>query len=130
MFATPGADGDRAVTALSGAGQFTLFSYFAPYFRHVLQAPTDAVEPAAVWFGAFGLIGNLLLTRFIDRVGAQRAVTAMVCLMAISLLLWPLASGVIGIGAGCDALGAAAASPRTRRSRRGWAPPRRRWPRR
>ena len=26
-----------AVTALSGAGQFTLFSYFAPYFKHVAR---------------------------------------------------------------------------------------------
>ena len=56
-----------AVTVLFGAGQFTLFAYFTPYFRDVLQAPTDQSSLLLVWFGIFGVIGNLALTRFIDR---------------------------------------------------------------
>ena len=60
-----------AVTALSGAGQFTLFSYFAPYFSDVLRPRTEQSSLLLVWFGAFGVIGNLVLTRFIDRVGAH-----------------------------------------------------------
>ena len=97
-FATPSLMAIVAVTFLFGAGQFTLFAYFTPYFRDVLQASTNQSSLLLVWFGIFGVIGNLALTRFIDRIGAHAAATAMVCLMALSFLIWPFASGVIGIG--------------------------------
>lgn len=84
-----------AVTALSGAGQFTVFSYFAPYYRQVLGASAAEVSFLFLWFGAFGLIGNLLLTRFVDRVGTSRAVGFTLVLMGISLLAWPLATSVV-----------------------------------
>jgi predicted MFS family arabinose efflux permease len=83
-----------AVTALSGAGQFTLFSYFTPYYRQVLQATPAQVSLLFLWFGAFGLVGNLLVARWIDRIGAGRGATAALVLMALSLALWPLAGGV------------------------------------
>ena len=97
-FATPSLMAIVAVTFLFGAGQFTLFAYFTPYFRDVLQASTNQSSLLLVWFGLFGVIGNLALTRFIDRIGPHAAATAMVGLMALSFLLWPFASGVIGIG--------------------------------
>jgi DHA1 family inner membrane transport protein len=81
------------VTALSGAGQFTLFSYFAPYYRQVLGAGAATVSGLFFWFGAFGLVGNLLLTRWIDRLGAARCVQFTLGLMALSLLVWPWARG-------------------------------------
>jgi MFS transporter, DHA1 family, inner membrane transport protein len=80
-----------AVTALSAAGQFTLFSYFAPYYRQVLQADALGVSLLFMWFGAFGLLGNLALSRFIDRFGAASCATWMMGSMALSLVLWPLA---------------------------------------
>jgi predicted MFS family arabinose efflux permease len=97
-FATPSLMAIVAVTFLFGAGQFTLFAYFTPYFRDVLQASTNESSLLLVWFGIFGVIGNLALTRFVDRIGTHAAVTAMVVLMAISFLLWPFASGVVGVG--------------------------------
>jgi predicted MFS family arabinose efflux permease len=87
-----------AVTFLAGAGQFTLYSYFTPYFRDVLHASTTETGLFLVWFGAFGVVGNLALTRFIDRTGTHAAATAMVCLMAASFVAWPFAAGVIGTG--------------------------------
>ena len=86
------------ITALSGAGQFTLFSYFAPYFRQVLAASTEQITLLLMWFGAFGLIGNVALTRVIDRVGAHTAVTFAIALIAVSLVLWPLGTGVLSTG--------------------------------
>lgn len=80
-----------AVTALSAAGQFSLFSYFAPYYRQELRADALSVSLLFMWFGAFGLLGNLLLSRFIDRYGAARCATVMMACMAVSLCLWPLA---------------------------------------
>ncbi len=78
------------VTALSSAGQFTLFTYFAPYYRQALGAGPAQVSLLFFWFGAFGLLGNLLLSRWIDRLGAARCVALSIALMALSLLLWPL----------------------------------------
>jgi predicted MFS family arabinose efflux permease len=83
-----------AITALSGAGQFTLFSYLAPYFREVLAASPAQASGLFLWFGVFGVLGSLLLTRWIDRIGAGASATVALALMATSALLWPLAGGV------------------------------------
>lgn len=82
-----------AVTAMSSAGQFTLFSYFAPYYSQVLGASATQISLLFLWFGAIGLVGNVLLTRFIDRIGAATAVALTLGCMAVSLLAWPLAIG-------------------------------------
>ncbi|MBK9134346.1 MAG: MFS transporter [Betaproteobacteria bacterium] len=85
------------VTALSACGQFTLFSYMAPYYDHVLGA--DAAETSALflWFGVFGVVGSVLMARWIDRLGAGVAATLGLAAMALSLLAWPLAGGIVGI---------------------------------
>jgi predicted MFS family arabinose efflux permease len=86
-----------AVTALSAAGQFTLFAYFAPYFRRVLGADPSQVGLLFLAFGVFGVVGNLLLTRWIDRIGAARAVLLPLLCMSSSLLAWPLAGSVVAM---------------------------------
>jgi predicted MFS family arabinose efflux permease len=83
------------VTALAGAGQFTLFSYFAPYFKTVIGAGSHEVTLLFVWFGVFGVIGNALASRYVDRFGADRAVNCALVLMAVSLLAWPWATNVV-----------------------------------
>jgi predicted MFS family arabinose efflux permease len=60
------------VTLLSAFGQFTLFSYFAPFFKQTLQADAQTLSLLFLWFGAFGLLGNLVLTRVIDRTGCRQ----------------------------------------------------------
>jgi len=81
-----------SVTALQGAGQFVLFSYFGPILKQDFGA--DATTLSVMWalFGAFGLAGNMLVSRFIDRIGAGRMVLVTTALIAASLLVWPLAS--------------------------------------
>ncbi len=78
------------VTLLSAFGQFTLFSYFSPYFKQVLGASANDLSLLFLWFGVFGLVGNMGLTRHVDRVGAPRAVILTLGLMVLSQLLWPL----------------------------------------
>lgn len=97
VFGSPLLMGIVAVTAISAAGQFTLFSYLAPYFRQHLNAGAPAASLLFFWFGAFGVLGNLLLTRVIDRLGAARCVNVSLSLMALALLLWPLADGMLGM---------------------------------
>jgi predicted MFS family arabinose efflux permease len=82
------------VTALSGAGQFTLFSYLAPYYKLNLHASAEQIGLLFFAFGVFGLIGNALVSRGIGRIGADRSVLITLVLIALSLLLWPLATGL------------------------------------
>ena len=85
-----------AVTFLSGAGQFTLLSYFTPYFHDVLHASAIETSLLLVWFGVFGLAGNVLVSRWIDRTGTHRAVTATVALIAVAFVFWPATAGLLG----------------------------------
>ena len=103
-----------SVTALQGAGQFVLFSYFGPILKQSFGA--DATTLSLMWalFGAFGLLGNMVVSRFIDRVGAGRMVLMTSSLIALSLLLWPLASTlawlavvIVPWGIGCFATNSA-----------------------
>ncbi|MEN9842721.1 MAG: hypothetical protein RLZZ612_550 [Pseudomonadota bacterium] len=82
------------VTLLSAFGQFALFSYFSPYFKQVLAADANTLSLLFLWFGAFGLAGNMLISRHIDRLGADHAVALTLGLIALSLLLWPYFSSV------------------------------------
>lgn len=76
------------VTVLSSAGQFTLFSYMAPYFRRMLDASPEHISMLFMWFGFFGLVGNLVLTRWIDRLGPTRCVNLGLISMGLAFLAW------------------------------------------
>ena len=78
------------VTVLSAAGQFVLFSYFAPYWHHQLNATPGDLSLLFLAFGVAGLLGNVLMMRYIGRLGADRAVMLGLVGIAISLLAWPL----------------------------------------
>ncbi|VTU29672.1 MFS transporter [Variovorax sp. RA8] len=78
------------VTALQGAGQFTVLSYFLPFCKQVLQATAAQVSLAYLWFGALGVTGNVLLVRLVGRMGPGRSVNVVLCAIAASLACWPL----------------------------------------
>jgi predicted MFS family arabinose efflux permease len=78
------------VTLLYSAGQFVVFAYFAPYFRNTLGASVHEISALFMCFGAFGLVGNILMSRFIDRLGAPKGVLIASGAIALSMLLWPL----------------------------------------
>lgn len=82
------------VTTLSSAGQFSLFSYFAPYYKDKLAITPGQLSLLFMWFGAFGMVGNVLMSRHIDRLGTHRSVMMGLSLMALSLLLFPLGSSL------------------------------------
>jgi predicted MFS family arabinose efflux permease len=82
------------VTLLSAFGQFTVFSYFAPVFKAQLDTDAGTLALLFLWFGGFGLLGNVLMSRQVDRLGAPLAVQITLALVCCSLLLWPLGTGV------------------------------------
>lgn len=83
------------VTVLYAAGQFVVFSYFAPYFKQKIDITPGQLSLYFMWFGLFGVIGNVLMTRYIDRIGADRSVMIGVALMALSLLFFPLSTNLV-----------------------------------
>ena len=83
------------VTLLLSAGQFVLFSYFAPYYKAQLQVTPGQLSLLFAWFGAFGFIGNIVMSRNIDRLGAPASVMWGVGAMALSMLLWPLGTSLL-----------------------------------
>jgi predicted MFS family arabinose efflux permease len=85
------------VTLLLSFGQFILFSYFTAYYKQLLNADTKTISLFFFWFGFCGLIGSFTLSRYIDRIGADRAPIIAMSLMAVSLLLWPLGTSVITV---------------------------------
>jgi predicted MFS family arabinose efflux permease len=86
-----------ATTVLHSAGQFTLYTYFAPVFRDSLQADAKTIGLLFGWFGACGIAGNLLMNRVTDRVGPTRAVLACLGVMAAAFVVWPLAAGSLAM---------------------------------
>ncbi|MEJ5989055.1 MFS transporter [Ramlibacter sp. PS3R-8] len=83
-----------SVTVLYAAGQFVLFSYFAPYFKATLDITPGALSLFFMWFGAFGLLGNMVMSSYIDRIGAPRSVMIGIGLMAASMAAFPLGTNV------------------------------------
>lgn len=83
-----------AVTAISSAGQFVLFAYQAPFLVAQVQATPGMIALYFTVFGAFGFIGNLVISRHVDRLGPPRAVLIALACMALTLLLWPLGTSL------------------------------------
>jgi predicted MFS family arabinose efflux permease len=87
------------VTVLYAAGQFVQFSYFAPWFKQQLAATPGQLSLYFMWFGAWGLVGNVLMTRYIDRLGTERSVLIGIALMAVGLAGFGLGSAGFALAA-------------------------------
>lgn len=83
------------VTAMQSAGQTSVLAYAAPYFKQVLHAGPAEISLMYGWLGACGLAGNIVLSRHVDRVGASRAVTLTLLLIAFSQLCWTGANSML-----------------------------------
>jgi predicted MFS family arabinose efflux permease len=80
------------VTMLSACGLFSMFAYLAPLMRDVVGASATQIPLLFACYGVAGLLGSILVTRYIDRHGAPRIVALCLAMTATMLLLWPLAS--------------------------------------
>lgn len=104
-----------AVTAAQSAAQFVLFSYIAPALKSSVHASPGVISALLAAFGVFGVIGNALGARYMDRLGSSQIVLFALLSMLAGLLLWPLSIGnmmitVIAIalwGFGCFAVNSA-----------------------
>lgn len=85
------------VTALHSTGQFTLFAYIAPYYKLELGASPAQISLLFMGFGASGLLGSVLLSKSIERLGIDRSVFISLALIALTLLIWPLGTSIVGM---------------------------------
>jgi len=82
------------VTVASAGGQFFLTAYLAPYFKLTLLTTPAQLSWLLGWFGACGLLGNVVLSRYVDRMGADKAVSLCLLLISVSMLCWSLGSSL------------------------------------
>ena len=73
------------VTVLYSAGQFVLYAYLAPVMRDQVGLSTDQFSLVLLWLGILAVVGNLLSSQFIDRLGAARVVNASMLMIALPL---------------------------------------------
>lgn len=84
------------VSCLQSAGQITVMAFIAPYLKQVFGSTPEYISLVFAYFGGMALLGNIILNKVIDRVGAGRAVTVTLALIAVGMALWPLA-GSLGV---------------------------------
>jgi predicted MFS family arabinose efflux permease len=78
-----------------------LFAYFSPYVAQVLQGTSKDVALLFAVFGFFGVLGSFAVSRLVDRIGPPQAVMITLVLIAASLLLWPLGTGIASLALVC-----------------------------
>ena len=83
------------VTTLYAAGQFVLFAYLSPYYKAKFDISPLELSALFMWMGALGLLGNIWMSRNVDRLGAQRLVWMGICGMSLSLLIWPFGTTLL-----------------------------------
>lgn len=85
------------VSCLQSAGQVTVLAFIAPYFKQVYAASPEQISLVFAYFGGVALLGNIVLNKVIDRVGAGRAVTVTLACIALSMAAWPLAGSLAAL---------------------------------
>lgn len=75
------------ITMLSIAGQFTMFSYLAPFVVERHAATASELSLLLLAYGLCGFIGNTLASRWIDRIGPSRAVMAALTVILLGMSL-------------------------------------------
>src|SRR5262249_43138597 len=82
------------VTVFMASGQFGLFAFIAPYLHWLIGADANWRALALAWFGVFGLIGNVLVARRIDKLGPDRAVQFTLTSVLVGVALLPAGKGL------------------------------------
>lgn len=64
------------VTLASSSGQFTLFSYLAPFFKATMALPPSSFAILLALVGLAGVAGNAIASRIVTRFGAPNIILA------------------------------------------------------
>jgi predicted MFS family arabinose efflux permease len=83
------------VTLVSGAGQFTLFTYVTHYVHASLTADAEITTLILAWYGISATAGNILASRLLARVGPSRLVLMTIMSAATGMTVWGILSGTL-----------------------------------
>jgi MFS transporter, DHA1 family, inner membrane transport protein len=80
-----------AVTLFALSGQFVMFTYLAPILRDAYSMSADRIALMFFASGIAGVAGNLLVSRFIAKIGVDRGI--MIAMAAVAAGLASVAAG-------------------------------------
>lgn len=81
------------VTTLQIGGQFAIFAFIGPLLTRLTGAGPDAVGAAFATFGATGLIGNVVTSRVVGRLGGFHTSVLAMSALAIGAAIWAVSAG-------------------------------------
>jgi predicted MFS family arabinose efflux permease len=87
-----------AVTMLSVAGQFAVFSVLSPILSEAFDATAEQLPLAFISAGIGGIAGNILASRAVGRFGADIMSAASILSLIIGIAAFALAFGNLGFG--------------------------------
>jgi predicted MFS family arabinose efflux permease len=86
-----------SVTAIQAAGMFTVTSYLALMLKDFIGATPPMISLVFAAFGLTGVVGNIIGSRVMDRVGTARVGMISMACMALAMALWPFTRGSLPI---------------------------------
>ena len=101
------------ITALLLAGNFQVFVYFGPLLAKLAGAGPQTIALAFAGTGIIAVIGNVITTRVVGRIGPFRVSLVLFAGMLLGLLIWSAGTGwlaVMLLGAALIGVGTAAAN--------------------
>jgi predicted MFS family arabinose efflux permease len=85
------------ITVLVLAGTFQVFVYLGPLLTMLAGASPNTIGLTFAVMGAIGLIGNVVTTQIVGRVGAFRMSFFLIMSMFLGLVVWALGTGWLAI---------------------------------
>ena len=76
-------------------GQFMVLGYIAPTLRHFIDATSATLAMLMAAQGLFGLIGSVMLSRMVGRIGPDRGARTSLILICAGVLAWSVATLVL-----------------------------------
>lgn len=86
-------------TALASAGQFIIFTYFGPLLARTASASAGEIAACFAVFGVSGLVGNIVASRVVGRVGALRTSLLFFSAMLTGATVWAAGAGSLAAAA-------------------------------
>lgn len=86
-----------SVTAIQAAGMFTVTTYLALMLKDFIGATPPMISLVFAAFGLTGVVGNIIGSRVMDRVGTARVGMISMACMALAMALWPFTRGSLPI---------------------------------
>lgn len=76
-------------------GQFMVLGYIAPTLRHFIDATPATLAMLMAAQGLFGLVGSVMLSRMVGRIGPDRGARTSLILICAGVLAWSVATLVL-----------------------------------